>query len=57
MKQAPKTPRMTPEQQSELFKKTAREMGADESPEAFERTLKRIAPQKPAPVSPAKTKP
>ena len=37
-------------QQSERFRKMARELGADESPEAFDRTLKRIAPGKPAPA-------
>jgi hypothetical protein len=38
-------------QQSERFKQMARELGADESPEAFDRTLKRIAPGKPAPLN------
>jgi hypothetical protein len=38
------------------FKQMARELGADESPEAFDRTLKRIAPGKPAPF-PNKKKP
>jgi hypothetical protein len=32
------------------FKQMARELGADESPEAFDRTLRRIAPGKPAPI-------
>lgn len=36
--------------QSARFKQMARELGADESPEAFYRTLKRIAPGKPAPL-------
>jgi len=36
--------------QSDRFKQMARELGADESPEAFDRTLKRIAPGKPAPL-------
>lgn len=34
--------------QAARFKQMARELGADESPEAFDRTLKRIAPGKPA---------
>jgi hypothetical protein len=33
------------------FKAMARELGADESPEAYDRTLKRIAPGKPAPTA------
>jgi hypothetical protein len=36
--------------QSERFKQMARELGSDESPDAFDRTLKRIAPGKPAPI-------
>jgi hypothetical protein len=36
--------------QPERFRQMARELGADESPEAFDRTLKRIAPGKPAPA-------
>jgi hypothetical protein len=42
--------KMTPPEQSAEFKRMARELGADESPEAFDRALKRIAPGKPAPV-------
>jgi hypothetical protein len=41
--------------QPERFRRMARELGADESPETFDRTLKRIAPGKPAPI-PAPTK-
>jgi hypothetical protein len=37
------------------FKEMARELGADESPEAFDRALKRLAPGKPA-LIPAPTK-
>jgi hypothetical protein len=37
------------------FKEMARELGADESPAAFDRALRRIAPGKPAPI-PAPTK-
>jgi hypothetical protein len=37
------------------FREMARELGADESSEAFDRTLKRIAPGKPATI-PAPTK-
>jgi hypothetical protein len=36
--------------QPKRFKQMARELGGDESPEAFDRTLKRIAPGKPAPA-------
>jgi hypothetical protein len=42
--------KMTPAEQSAEFKRMARELGGDESPEAFDRTLKRIAPGKPAPA-------
>ena len=38
--------RMTPAEQSAAFIKTARELGGDERPEAFARTIKRIAPAK-----------
>jgi hypothetical protein len=41
--------KMTAAEQSAEFKKMARELGADESPDAFDRTLKRIAPGAPAP--------
>lgn len=41
--------KMTAAEQSAEFKKTARELGTDESPEAFDGLLKRIAPGKPAP--------
>jgi len=37
------------------FKAMARELGTDESPEAYDRALKWIAPGKPAPI-PAPTK-
>jgi hypothetical protein len=47
--------KLDPQEQHRLFKQTARELGADESPEAFDRTLQRIAPGKPAPI-PAPTK-
>jgi len=45
--------KMTAAEQSVEFKKLARDLGGDESPAAFDRTLKRIVPGKPAPV-PAK---
>jgi len=45
--------KMTAAEQSAEFKKLARELGGDESPAAFDRTLKRVVPGKPAPV-PAK---
>jgi hypothetical protein len=35
--------------QPERFQQMARELGADESPDGFDRTLKRIVPGKPAP--------
>jgi hypothetical protein len=38
------TKKMSQAEQSERFKKTARELGVDESGEAFERAFKRIAP-------------
>jgi hypothetical protein len=41
--------KMTSAEQSAEFKKTARDLGTDESPAAFDRVLKRIAPGKPAP--------
>jgi hypothetical protein len=41
----PKTAIMT----SERFKETARKVGADESSDAFERTLSRLAPPKKRP--------
>ena len=43
--------KMTATEQSVEFKKMARELGADESPEAFDKTLRRIAPGAPAPLS------
>jgi len=42
--------KMTAAEQSAEFKKMAREIGADESPDSFDRVLKRIAPGKPAPA-------
>lgn len=45
---SPQTPKrkMTPEEQSELFIKTARELGVDETGEEFERAFAKIAPAK-----------
>jgi hypothetical protein len=40
--------KMTAAEQSAEFKKMARALGADETPESFDRVLKRIAPGKPA---------
>jgi hypothetical protein len=37
-------PKKTDAKQSERFKKTARELGVDESVERFEQTFKQIAP-------------
>jgi hypothetical protein len=39
-------------QQAERFKETARKLGADESPDAFDKLVRRVAPQK----KPAKPK-
>jgi hypothetical protein len=38
--------KLSQEEQSERFKETARELDADESGEAFERTFRKIVPQK-----------
>jgi len=43
------TKKMTQAEQSERFKETARELGVDESGEAFERALRRIVPAKTTP--------
>jgi hypothetical protein len=40
-------PKATDKQQSERFRETAREHGADQSMEEFERAFKKIAPIKP----------
>lgn len=42
-----KRPKLTDKKQSERFKETAREIGADEPSEAFERILSELAPPKP----------
>jgi hypothetical protein len=42
------TKRMTPAEQSERFKQTARELGTDERPEAFDALVRKMAPEKPA---------
>lgn len=41
--------KMTAAEQSAEFKRMARELGTDESPDSFDRVIKRIAPGKPAP--------
>jgi hypothetical protein len=41
-----KKPKYTGKKQSERFKETARELGADKSSDAFDRTLAKLAPQK-----------
>ena len=46
MPRKPNPPRDDPEE-SKRFMETAREIGADESPEAFERVIKKVIPQKP----------
>jgi hypothetical protein len=39
-------PKIKDKRQSERFKETAREIGADESSDAFDRVLKEMAPPK-----------
>jgi hypothetical protein len=39
-------PKLTDKRQSERFKETARQLGATESTEAFERVLTKLAPSK-----------
>jgi hypothetical protein len=41
-----KKPKLTDKKQSERFKETAREIGADESGDAFNRVLDQLAPPK-----------
>jgi hypothetical protein len=41
--------KMTAAEQSAEFKRVARELGTNESPDAFDGVLTRIAPGKPAP--------
>lgn len=41
-------PKLSDKEQSERFKKTARELGVDESGAEFERAFKQIAPSKKA---------
>jgi hypothetical protein len=41
-----KRPKLTDKKQSERFKETAREVGADEASEAFDRVLDKLAPTK-----------
>lgn len=40
-------PKLTDKKQSERFKETARELGADESSDALDRVLEQLAPPKP----------
>ena len=42
-------PKLTDKEQSERFKKTARELGVDESGESFEAAIKRIITPKVSP--------
>lgn len=39
-----KAKKLTPAEQSERFKETARALGSDESPDAFDRVAKKAAP-------------
>jgi len=43
-KKAKPKPKLTDKEQSERFKKTARELDVDESGEAFEQAFKKIVP-------------
>jgi hypothetical protein len=43
----PKSKRMTPEEQLERFKETAKELGVDEKPGALDRAFKKIDPKTP----------
>jgi hypothetical protein len=45
-KAKPKPPKLTDKGQSERFKETARELGVDESGEAFEAALEKIVPDR-----------
>jgi hypothetical protein len=45
-KKAKPKPKMTDKEQSERFKQTARELGSDESGEAFDRAFSRIVKPK-----------
>jgi hypothetical protein len=40
-------PKITDKRQSDRFKETAREVGADEGADAFDRVLKQLASKKP----------
>jgi hypothetical protein len=42
--------KMTAAEQSAEFKRVARELGADESADSFDRVLKKIGPGKPEPL-------
>jgi hypothetical protein len=44
-----RTPKIKDKKQSERFKEAARELGADESSDAFDRVIKEMAKQKPEP--------
>jgi hypothetical protein len=43
---SPKSRKLTPDEQAAQFKKTAREIGCDESPGALDRAFGKIAPKK-----------
>jgi hypothetical protein len=42
----PKRKKLTQKEQSERFKKTARELGCDESEDALERAFEKVLPRK-----------
>ena len=50
-----KAEKMTPEQQRAAFEATARELGCDESPDAFEAAVKKVARHRPAAEKVGKT--
>lgn len=47
-----KRPKLTDKRQSERFKETAREVGADQSVEAFDAMFRKIVPAKKPPPKP-----
>ncbi len=47
-KPKPKSKRMTPAEQLDRFKETARELGVDESAGALDRAFKKIEPKTPS---------
>ncbi len=48
----PKPPKLTDAERHARFKDMAREVGADESPDAFDRAFKMVVPTKARPTAP-----